>query len=234
MGRRSARLEEGRFVVEGEGLIRLAASNGWRLDSLYVPAGVGALDDLDAERYELAPGVLERVASTETPQPALAVVERRVGSLEALVSSTAVLVGDRITDPGNAGTMLRSAEAAGVDAVVFTTGSVDVFNPKAVRASAGAVFTCPLLIVDVDLAAVLTASPARSWGTSSHQGISYVEADFAAPSMLVLGNEAHGLEADCGVDAWVTVPHAGRAESLNVAMAATLLVFEVARRRANR
>lgn len=221
-------------MVEGEGLIRLAATHGWRIDSVYVAAGTHGLDDLDAECHELAPGVLERVASTEAPQPALAVVERRVGSLSSLATASAVLVGDRVADPGNAGTMLRSAEAAGLDAVVFTAGSVDVFNPKAVRASAGALFTCPLLVVDVDLASALAASPARSWGTSSHQGASYLEADFRAPTMLVLGNEAHGLDPDTPVDAWVTIPHAGRAESLNVAMAATLLVFEVARQRATR
>jgi TrmH family RNA methyltransferase len=144
------------------------------------------------------------------------------------------VVGDRIADPGNAGTMLRSAEAAGAGAVVFTSGSVDVFNPKTVRASAGALFTVPTVVVDVDLADALAACPGRTWGASSHVGIPYLSADFVAPTVLVVGNEAHGLEPDAPVDGWVTIPHAGRAESLNVAMAATLLVFEVARQRSAR
>jgi TrmH family RNA methyltransferase len=142
------------------------------------------------------------------------------------------LVADRINDPGNAGTLLRSAEAAGVDGVVFTAGSVDVFNPKVVRASAGALFAVPV-VTDVDLAQAL-GHDRRSFGTTSHAGTPFTEADLTQPAAIVVGNEAHGLDAATPVDEWVTIPHRGRAESLNVAMAATLLVFEVARQRGAR
>lgn len=231
MGRRSARLDEGAFVVEGWALVEAAAEFGWEIEALFVAAGHHIEHDLAVESFELGPGVIERVASTEAPQPVLAVVRRRVGDVARLRGCSFVLVGDRIADPGNAGTLLRSAEAAGADAVVFTSGSVDVFNPKVVRSSAGALFSIPLLVVDVALADVLPIDGVHSAGTSSHSGTAYSAADFRRPTAIVVGNEAHGLDPDAPVDSWVTIPHAGRAESLNVAMAATVLVFEVARQR---
>lgn len=241
LGRRSARLEEGAFVVEGPGLVAEAFANGWEIESIFVahgtiPESLGMPEGLQSANvpvFDLDDKVMERVASTETPQPLLATVRLRRSSLDDLVGATFVLVGDRISDPGNAGTMLRSAEAAGADAVVFTKGSVDVFNPKVVRASAGALFAVPA-VTDVDLDSVLLLPGVRSFGTTSHDGTPFTAADFTTSTALVVGNEAHGLDPSAGVDEWVTIPHRGRAESLNVAMAATLLVFEVARQRTDR
>lgn len=218
-------------MVEGASLIGIAADHGWHIESHYIAAGHRPARDLGAPVHELGPGVLERVASTETPTPEMAVVERRVGDVASLDACTFVLVADRVADPGNAGTMLRSAEAAGADAMVLTTGSVDVFNPKVVRASAGALFTVPVLVVDVDLEMVAARPGRTTVGTTSHAGVPYWQFDWRVPSTIVVGNEAHGLSPDAPVDEWVTIPHAGRAESLNVAMAATVLVFEVARQR---
>jgi TrmH family RNA methyltransferase len=162
-----------------------------------------------------------------------------VSSLDALAGATFVIVADRVGDPGNAGTMLRSAEAAGADAVVLTSGSVDAFNPKVVRSSAGALFEVPV-VVDVTLEDVLQSlcrgsGRLTSFGTTSHRDDQsvrrYTEVDLTAPVLIVVGNEAAGLDVELAVDQWITVPHAGRAESLNVAMAATVIAFEVARQR---
>jgi TrmH family RNA methyltransferase len=177
----------------------------------------------------LGPGVIERLASTESPQPVLAVVRIPSPALD-LTALGLVVVADRIADPGNLGTILRSAEAAGFDAVVVTPGSVDPFNPKVVRASAGSLFRLP--VSHTDLAAVKAAG-LRIIGTSSHRGSSHTEADLTGRIALVVGNEARGLPDDAAVDEWVTIRHHGRAESLNVAMAATVLCFEAARQRAN-
>jgi RNA methyltransferase, TrmH family len=171
--------------------------------------------------------VLERVASTERPQPNIAVVRMPAG-VPGIDTATFVVVADQLSDPGNLGTILRSAEAAGVDAVVLTPGSVDPFNPKVIRASAGALFHVP--VVDADLAEVRGAG-LRLLGTSSHRGARHTDVDWSGRVALVLGNEAHGLGPDAMVDEWVRIEHRGRAESLNVAMAATVLVFEAARRR---
>jgi RNA methyltransferase, TrmH family len=251
LGRRSARLEEGAFVVEGPSLVDHAVRAGWELEAVFVAAGhwsyrPPAKDVADAPVHELAPNVMERVATTETPQPVLGVVRRRVSQLDQLADATFVVVADRISDPGNAGTMLRSAEAAGADAVVLTQGSVDPFNPKVVRSSAGALFEVPV-VVDVAIDHVLETLSAlpgrlRSFATTSHAQHSpatpgarpvrrYTDVDLTGPCVIVVGNEAAGLTDDIAVDQWITVPHAGRAESLNVAMAATVVVFEVARQR---
>jgi TrmH family RNA methyltransferase len=139
------------------------------------------------------------------------------------------LVADRLTDPGNLGTIMRSAEAAGVGALVVTPGTVDVLNPKVVRASAGALFHVP--VVEATLGDVADAG-LRRIGTSSHRGVPSEEADWSGRIAVVVGSEAHGLEEDVAIDAWVRVVHRGRAESLNVAMAATVVCFDAARHRA--
>jgi RNA methyltransferase, TrmH family len=246
-------VEEGAFVVEGPSLVDHAVRAGWELEAVFVAAGHWSYrpptkDMADAPVFELAPNVMERVATTETPQPVLGVVRRRVSAIDRLADATFVVVADRISDPGNAGTMLRSAEAAGADAVILTQGSVDVFNPKVVRASAGALFEVPV-VIDISIDDVLLALTApsgrlRSFGTTSHQAEPsaanarsvhrYTDVDLTGPSLIVVGNEAAGLADDVAVDQWITVPHAGRAESLNVAMAATVVVFEVARQRRGR
>lgn len=228
LGRRSARSDEGAFVVEGPVLIGEAVAAGWHVEAEFVSPGGEAASRAPLE--ELADGVLERVASTERPQPNLAVVRipDRGEPSAALAVAGFVLVADRIADPGNLGTILRSAEAAGVDAVVLTSGSVDPFNPKVVRASAGALFH--VAIVDAELADVRAAG-LRMVGTSSHRGDRHVDADWSGRVAVVLGNEAHGLADEADVDDWVRIDHLGRAESLNVAMAATVLAFEAARQR---
>lgn len=179
------------------------------------------------EVFELAQGVLERVASTESPQPNIAVVRipERGATLD---EANFVLVADALNDPGNLGTILRSSEAAGVDVVVLTTGSVDAFNPKVVRASAGALFHVPVVVASLE---EVRAAGLRVVGTSSHRGDRHTAADWSGRVAIALGSEAHGLADEASVDTWVRIEHQGRAESLNVAMAATLLVFAASEHR---
>jgi TrmH family RNA methyltransferase len=210
------------FVVEGMALLRQAIDAGWQVESCFVAPDTAV--DIDVPYDELAPNVIERVASTESPQPVLAVVAMR--SAELPPDATFVLVADRLGDPGNAGTIIRSAEAAGADAVAFTPGSVDPYNPKVVRASAGSMFRIPVVEASLESLAGF-----RRLGTSSHRGDVYTDPVYHGRVAVVVGNEAHGLDDDAPIDQWITIPHAGPAESLNVAMAATVLVFEVARQR---
>lgn len=136
-----------------------------------------------------------------------------------------VLVADRLNDPGNLGTILRSAEAAGIEAVVLTPGSVDPYNPKVVRASAGSLFLVPVLAAALD---EVRDAGLRLVGTSSHQGASHTDTDWTGRVAIVVGSEAHGLDPTAPITDWVRIQHRGRTESLNVAMAATLLVFAAA------
>jgi TrmH family RNA methyltransferase len=229
LGRRSSRIEEGAYVVEGATLVAEALAAGADVESIYTGRDGLGYEGGNVPVYALAPGVIERVATTEHPQPVLAVVRRQPPPETLLATARFVVAVDQVADPGNLGTILRSAEAAGVDAVTVSEGTVDPFNPKVVRAAAGALFRVPVFTaVAPDY---LRRFGLRVVGTSSHHGVAYTEAGFEGRVALVFGSEAHGLAVDAPVDEWVRIPHAGRAESLNVAMAATLLTFEVARRR---
>jgi RNA methyltransferase, TrmH family len=221
------------FVVEGAVFVREAITAGLRVEAIYV--GPGAPDDLAAHGVpvvEVDAGVIEKVATTVTPQPVVAVVRACDVPLASLERASFVVACAGVADPGNAGTILRTAEAAGADAVVFTPGSVDVYNPKVVRASAGALFHVPV-VVGAPLAQVREVLGLPLLGTAASGGLRYTDAPLTQPFAVVLGNEAHGLDAadHALLDAVVTIPHVGRAESLNVAMAAAVLCFEAARQR---
>ncbi|MEL6890699.1 MAG: RNA methyltransferase [Actinomycetota bacterium] len=241
LGRRRDRHDAGRFVVEGPVLVAEAVRAGWSCVEQFVPADCADAAITGAgEVVEVAPDVLGRLGSTQAPQPPVAVVEiPAVETVAVLGDAGFVVVVDRLADPGNLGTILRSVEAAGADAVVLTPGSVDPYNPKVVRASAGALFHVPVVDADLDTVA---AAGLDLVGTSSHDRqdrsvTSYTEADLCGRIALVMGNEAAGLPdewtANVGpIGRWVTIPHRGRTESLNVAMATTVLAFEAARQRA--
>jgi TrmH family RNA methyltransferase len=245
IGRRSSRYDDGLFVVEGPVLVAEAVAAGWECEAQFVAAeadgvvqpGVAGAGPV----FELAPGVLDRIASTETPQNPIAVVRMRdqgaVG--EVMAEASFVVVLDRISDPGNLGTILRSAEAAGADLVVLTPGSVDPYSPKVVRASAGALFHVPVVTATID---EVGSAGLRLVGTTSHgfpgrTVLAHTEANLSGRIGLVMGNEAAGLPVEWTdtvgpISSWVTIPHQGRSESLNVAMAATVIAFEAARQRA--
>jgi RNA methyltransferase, TrmH family len=247
LARRSTRRSEGAFVVEGVKLLSSALEAGSPVEAVFVDDGarthpdVVAVLDVALERgarvFDLAPGVLARVADTVTPQPVLAVVGIPTAALADLGGATFVVVCVEVRDPGNAGAVIRVAHAAGADAVVCCDGTVDPFNPKTVRASAGSVFHIP--IVDAgDAGEVLDALGGRGLrrlAAVSSGGTPYTEVDLTSPFALVLGNEANGLPAQLEdrLDARVTIPMGGGAESLNVSTAAAVLCFEAARRRSN-
>ena len=216
------------MVVEGESLLAQAVDAGWSVEAQFVAPG-GTAVECDAPVYRLAPNVIERVATTDTPRPVMAVLRRLDCSLPP--HPTFVVLCEHLADPGNAGTIIRSAEAAGADGVVFTLGSVDPFGPKVIRSSAGSVFRVPIVVGDLES---VRAAGMRLLATSSHRGTVYSDADLRQPLALVVGNEAHGLPDDVVVDEWVTIPHHGPTESLNVAMATAVLAFEVARQRRGR
>lgn len=241
LGRRSSRYDEGWIVVEGPVLTAEAVAAGWDCQAQFWPhdvdlsiAGAGVVS-------KLADGVFERVASTESPQPPLTLVampsaKRAPGTV--LASAGFVVVLDRLSDPGNLGTIIRSCEAAGAETIVLTPGSVDQYNPKTIRASAGALFHVPVITATIDDVA---DAGFDLFGASSHdvEGRTtqpYTSADLSGRIALVMGNEAAGLPAEWNdsvgpIKQWITIPHTGRSESLNVAMAATVLAFEAARQR---
>jgi TrmH family RNA methyltransferase len=240
--RRSARTGEGTYVIDGPTLLADALDAG--VEVVEVVAEPGCDGDLlsraeaaGATVRRAAPGTLARAVDTVTPHDVAAVARLAATTpRDAAASAGAlalVLVG--VGDPGNAGTLLRSAEAAGAGAAIFSDGSVDPFGPKCVRSSAGSVLRLAV-VRDGDAGAALDACRAaglRTIATTAHAGAPYDEVDLHGPTALVLGSEAHGLPAgvEAAVDMTVTIPMEGRAESLNVAMAGTVLCFESLRQR---
>jgi TrmH family RNA methyltransferase len=232
-------------VVEGAKVLLCALDAGAEVEAVFVgveganaPAVLEAVERAQSKGiriFELGAGVVERVADTATPQPLLAIVHTPQASLGDLAQAGFVVVCVDVRDPGNAGAVIRSADAAGADGVVCCAGPVDPFNPKTVRASAGSVLHLPV-VTGGDPAAVLeelTGWGMRCLAAVAHGGTDYTEVDLVAPLALVFGNEAAGLPdvlAD-RIDQRVTIPMAGRAESLNVSMAAAVLCFEVRRAR---
>jgi TrmH family RNA methyltransferase len=241
------RRSEGVFVVEGVKLVRSALAAGAPVESVFVDAGAEPVPEVaevletalahGARVFSLAPGVLDRVADTVTPQPVLAIVGTPPATLGELSGATFVVVCAEVRDPGNAGAVIRVADAAGADAVVCCDGTVDPFNPKTVRASAGSVLHIPVVVAGsaADTLDTLGRFGLVRMAAVSRGGSPYTGVDLTARLALVLGNEANGIapELEGLLDARVTVPMAGGAESLNVATAAAVLCFEVARTRSN-
>ena len=240
MRRRSLRAADRAFVLEGSKVIAEALDAGVRLEAIFTAPDVSSVRPLLERALEagvrvhtLQDGLIERVADTVTPQPVMAIAPWVDVPIDVVRSADFFVICVDLRDPGNAGTVLRSAEAAGASAVVFCDGSVDVFNPKTVRASAGSLFHVPIVnggSVE-DVLGTLGRWGVHRLGTTARNGTPYDETDLTRPVALVLGNEAHGLPDDVALDEVVTIPMAGTGESLNVGMAAAVLAFEVARQR---
>jgi len=222
-------------VLEGPRVVEGALDRGAHLESLYLGTGTEAsFAELVARARrsgaaiaELKEGVLEKLGSTVTPQPVLAVTPRVSSRLEDLVPGL-VLVGIGLADPGNVGTMIRTAEAVGAAGVVLTGATVDPYNPKAVRASTGAIVGTRVVLHEdtAEALEVLERQGRRRFGAAPSGGSAYSSVSWPHSCAIVLGNEAHGLGPELSeqLDELVTVPMVG-GESLNVAIAATVLAY---------
>ncbi len=228
-------------MAEGRKLLAAALDAGAPLEALYVAPG--APDDLvgravagDVPVHHLDPEVLRRAADAVTPQPVLAVVRRIDVPLKAVEGCDPLIVSVDLRDPGNLGAVLRTAEATGIGAVICCTGTVDVYNPKCVRASAGALFRLPLVVGGEPgpVLEMLGRWGHRRLAAQAAGGLPPERCDLRRPTAIVLGNEGHGLPPGLGpvLDDRVTIPMAGGVESLNVASAAAVVCFEWARQRA--
>lgn len=228
VNRRDSRREEGVLVVEGAVLLREAVAAGLEVECQFVAEHSSPIE-VGGTVFHLAEGVMERVASTETPQPVIGIVRMPQFDRSIVDAADFVVVANGVADPGNLGTMLRSAEGSGADVFVVTPGTVDHTNPKVVRAAAGSLFRIAVLeIPNVD---DLRGADLVRIGTTSHVAPCYTDVDLTRRIAVVLGNEPRGLDEDLEVDEWMSIPLAGNVESLNVAMACSVVCFEVARQR---
>ena len=240
-------------MIEGPVLLREALEVGFRVREVFIRAD--QVDDV-MSMCEPFTRAESSVAATLNDLPMFFVLDEKtfnglsdvvsprgvmaVCDIPATVSLDSidgwVLVAHDVSDPGNVGTLMRSVEASGASALVISGEAADPFAPKTVRSSAGAVMHVP--IIEVDSIDQIAASGFDIIGTTSHDSPvgpdpttavkSMYEASFEGRVAVVMGNEARGLSSDLPIDRWVTVPHRGRSESLNVAMAGTALAMHIA------
>lgn len=243
---RRPRDEAGVFLVEGYREVRRALEKGVALSELYFapdwflgenePALLAQAESAGAKLFELTRDAFAKVAYRERPDGVLAVAPQWKRALADLFlrENPFLLVVEAIEKPGNLGTILRSADAAGCDAVIVCDPVTDIFNPNVVRASTGVLFSVPLVVESSErVLAWLREKGVRTVATTPAAETLYTAADLRGPLAVVMGSEQYGLS-----DFWlknadlpVRIPMAGQADSLNVAMATIITLFEAVRQR---
>lgn len=227
--RKNRRDETGLFLLEGERLVFDALQKGVVLERVfarkaYFEQGLNAL-----ECYETDDRILSELSDTCHSQGILAVVKQRESTLDDLDSSLPVAVCDGLRDPGNLGTVIRTADAAGFGGVILLGDCVDVYSPKVVRATMGALFDLPIIKV----AEVEQLSQFRLVCADLQESVSLYDFDFTGPFALVVGNEAHGVSQKVlqAAKEKIKIPMVGKSESLNAAVAFGVAAYEAYRQR---
>ena len=223
----------GHVVAEGPHLFSEALASGTRIHAVIATGEVEAPPG--AKLLRVTPRVFAAISGTEAPQGVLALVEPPAWSPSDLLGARAALVLalDGVQDPGNAGTLLRAAEAFGASGVIFLKGSVSPWNEKALRASAGSAFRLPLLtgLTPAELLAWQKQTGLQLFGTLAERGQAPARVDLRGPALIVIGSEGRGLSDELRACATgVRIPTQG-VESLNAAMAGAILLYEAARQR---
>lgn len=259
---RRDRDEAGLFLIEGYREIRRALEKGIKPKEMYFspdwflgenePALIEQAKQAGAQLFELSKDAFAKVAYRERPDGLLAVAPQWKRTLDDLEVGRALrptspevggkprptdpffLVVESIEKPGNLGTILRSADAAGCDAVIVCDAVTDIFNPNVVRASTGVLFSVPVVVAEsTAVHAWLKARGIRTAATTPHTTNIYTQTDLRGPLAIVMGSEQYGLSEFWmkGADVLVRIPMAGQADSLNVAMATIITLFEAVRQR---
>jgi RNA methyltransferase, TrmH family len=230
--------------IEGPNLLKEALQAGLHVECVFVAEGSerlleGLALDAKIEVLQLPKSLLDSVLITEAPQALAALVEPPDWTWAHVLgaqrkTATLIVVVAGLQDPGNLGTILRSAEAFGADGVVCLPGTVSAWNPKAVRASAGSVFRLPLLTTSEPIAMErLREAGVKVWTTTVHGAQPADFVDLAEPVAILIGNEGNGVPVDLAAmaDGALTIPCPGPVESLNAAVAASVLLYEASRQR---
>ena len=236
------RRKNNKFLIEGENAIEACAKSGNLLELFCTKNYLNKstilekiLEDSKIELNLISQKSLEKITETENPAGIVGISNSIAKLLDNddLLNKTFILVLFDISDPGNVGTILRSADAFGVDLIVLVGNAVDVSNGKIVRSSAGSIFNVEIRISELgNLIHILKSFKGNIYQTKAHQKLNLTEVDLGKPLVWIFGNEAHGLQDFphvLGVD--VSIPMTGKTESLNVSTAATLCMYETAKSR---
>jgi TrmH family RNA methyltransferase len=238
-GRPKERREEGAFLAEGVRLIEEALAAEWPIRFVLYSDGlsergqalIAKLRSTGLEVDEVAGDLLQAASETETSQGILAVLE--LNTLPLPDSPNFILIPDQIRDPGNLGTLIRTAAAAGVQAVLLPPETADAFAPKVVRAGMGAHFWLPIHILEWDEIERVCKGAGLQMFLADMFGQSCWETDFNAPLALIVGSEAEGASEQARklANQTISIPISEKVESLNAGVAGAVLMFEVVRQR---
>ena len=238
------RNEQGVFLVEGVKMYQEIPQE--QLVKVYVSETfadkqkeeINRLKDRRKLEY-LSDHVFQYVSDTKTPQGILCVVRQSTYCLEDILEAedAHLLVLDNLQDPGNLGTILRTAEGAGVTGIIISKESVDIYNPKVIRSTMGSIYSVPFVYVE-DLKEAIAKVKAHGIFTyAAHLDgkNSYDKEDYTKKTAFLIGNEGNGLRKEIAdlADTWIRIPMQGQVESLNAAIATSVLMFETARQRRN-
>ena len=241
--KRKTRDQEGVFVTEGPRMFEEAPRERVR-EVYFSESFLGKAPEIWEKVKSsgipaeiLSDHVFSHVSDTQTPQGVLAVVDRKEAALEQILSETdpLLLVLDGLQDPGNLGTILRTGEGAGVTGIILGGDCVDLYNPKTIRSTMGSVYRMPVCRCR-DLTEALTEMKEKgilTYAAHLEGKNSYDQEDYQKPCAFLIGNEGNGLRREVAeaADRWIRIPMKGQVESLNAAVAATVLMFEASRQR---
>lgn len=236
LAQKKAREENGEYTIEGIKSVRDAITSDREITAVYVSFSFYENEAFDYPEnvplYRVSDGVFEKMCDTKAPQGILTVVKTENDSVE-LNPEKSYIYCDGINDPGNLGTIIRTADAAGFGGVMLSEGCVDLYNPKTVRSSMGSFFNMKVMrgVTADKLSGYRRNGFEIFGGTLSEDSVDYREADFSKPSIIVVGNEANGIsEAVLKICTHVKIPILGKAESLNAGVAAAILMYEAVRK----
>lgn len=235
-----ARNQEKVFVVEGLRMFEEVPAD--QLEKVYVSETFynKKKQELSLQKMPveiLSDHVFEYVSDTKSPQGILCVVRQQDYDLERLlnIEQPHFMVLDNLQDPGNLGTILRTAEGAGVDALFMSQDCVDIYNPKTIRSTMGSIYRMPFVYVEdlLMLLDIFRQKGIQSYAAHLEGNNSYDKEDYQSGTAILIGNEGNGLRDEVAkkADIWVKIPMQGQVESLNAAIAASVMMFEVARQR---
>ncbi len=240
------RTQLGMYLAEGIRLVEEAVASGAPIEAILISGDlqsgrydkiVNGVASLGTNLYEVTEQVLEHVADTKTPQGVVAIIKQTVGDPRQFLQNKTnplYLVLDSIQDPGNLGTMIRTADAVGASGVFLGKTCVDLYNPKVVRATMGSLYHLPLFEVDLETFLPLMKEQGLTIvGTATEADKTVFQHDFTQGTVLVIGSEAHGLSEGVAalVDHNISLPMPGQAESLNAAIASSVMMYEALRQR---
>jgi TrmH family RNA methyltransferase len=236
-----ARNESGLFVAEGLRIFKEIPRE--QIDSIFVSESFLKEEErkhlIDGMKYEvLTDEVFQVMSDTKTPQGILALVKQHAYTLEDLTrvpGPAFLMILENIQDPGNLGTIIRAGEGAGITGVLMNSTTADIYNPKVIRSTMGSVFRVPFAYTD-DLAASilqLKNKGIKLYAAHLNGRNNYEKEDYTVDTGFLIGNEANGLTEDTAglADAYIKIPMMGSVESLNAAVAASVMMFETARQR---